>query len=209
MPVQTAVGLLQDSNKVINLIIPVGGTIAKPDIDLSDAIGQAIGGALKSLFPPTALASMLSSAGGSGIRFKPIPYKSGSSKLGPAARRYADNLVSLLNQRPKLAVRVCGRAAAKDLADFAVQDLKKREAERKSTKTAKTKSIKVRPLLPLSGKALHQAAAPHLTKLAVERTKTIRRYILKKGKDIGGRVSECRSAFEPGDKGLPRANVSL
>jgi hypothetical protein len=39
MPVQTAVGLLQDSNNVINLSIPVGGTIAKPDVDLSDAIG--------------------------------------------------------------------------------------------------------------------------------------------------------------------------
>ena len=39
MPVQTAVGLLQDSNNIINLTIPVGGTIAKPDVDLSDAIG--------------------------------------------------------------------------------------------------------------------------------------------------------------------------
>jgi len=209
MPVQTAVGLLQDSNKVINLTLPVRGTVAKPDVDLSDAIGQAIGGALKSLFPPTALASMLSSAGGSGINFKPIPYASGSSKLGPEATRYVDNLVSLLNQRPKLAVRVCGRATVKDLADFALQDLKKREAARKTIKTAKTKSTKIKPLLPLSGEALRKAAVPHLTKLAVERTKTIRRYILKKGRNIGGRVSECRSAFEPGDKGLPRANVSL
>jgi hypothetical protein len=209
MPVQTAVGLLQDSNKVINLTIPVGGTVAKPDIDLSDAIGQAIGGALKSLFPPTALASMLSSADGTGISFKPIPYASGSFKLGPAATRYADNLVSLLNQRPKLGVRICGRATAKDLAHFALKDLKKREAARKNIKAATTKITKIKPLLPLSGEALLNVAVPHLTKLAVERTKTIRRYILQKGKKIGGRVSECRSAFEPADKGLPRANVSL
>ncbi len=209
MPVQTAVGLLQDSNKVINLTIPVGGTIANPDIDLSDAIGQAIGGALKSLFPPTALASMLSSAGGSGINFKPIPFDSGSSKLGPAATRYAGNLVSLLTQRPKLAVRVCGRATEKDLTDFAVQDLKKREAGRKSTKTSKANSTQGKPLLPLKDEALRKAAVPQLTKLAVERTKTLRRYILQKGKNIGGRVSECRSAFDPTDKGLPRVNVSL
>ena len=79
-------------------------------------------------------------------------------------------------------------------------------SSQKSTKTAKANSTQ---LLPLSGEALRKASVPQLTKLVLERTKTIRRYILKKGKNIGGRVPECRSAFEPADKGRLRANVSL
>ena len=82
-------------------------------------------------------------------------------------------------------------------------------SSQKSTKTAKANSTQLKPLLPLSGEALRKASVPQLTKLVLERTKTIRRYILKKGKNIGGRVPECRSAFEPADKGRLRANVSL
>jgi hypothetical protein len=82
-------------------------------------------------------------------------------------------------------------------------------SSQKSTKTAKANSTQLKPLLPLSGEALRKASVPQLTKLALERTKTIRRYILKKGKNIGEWVPECRPAFEPTDKRLPRANVSL
>jgi len=53
MPVQTAVGLLQDSDKNIKLKVPVSGTVNDPEIDLSDAVRKAVGGALTSLFPPT------------------------------------------------------------------------------------------------------------------------------------------------------------
>lgn len=226
MPLQTAVGLLQDSNDVIKITVPVSGSVAKPEFDLSDAIGQAIGGALKSLFPPTALASMLASAGSSGITFKPIPYASGTAKLGVKATTYADRLVELLSKRPKLSVRVCGRATAADLENFAVREFKTREAAIKLRALAAAKSApapkptaakpasksKITPMpviRPLTGAALYDAALPKLSKLALDRTKTIRSYLLKKGKNIRGRVSECRSAFDPKDKDLPRVNVAL
>ncbi|NKB20240.1 MAG: DUF748 domain-containing protein [Alphaproteobacteria bacterium] len=209
MPVQTAVGLLQDSNKAINLTIPVGGTVAKPAFDLSDAIGQAIGGALKSLFPPTAFAAMLSSAGNSGVTFKPIPFAAGASKLGPEAVKYAASLAELLDKRPKLGVRVCGRTTADDLAHFASQEFKQRVAASKNKKPALGKPAIKPQLFPLEGAALRKAALPSLSKLAVARTRAIRTYLLKQGKSVRGRVSECRSAFDPKDKGVPRVNVSL
>lgn len=223
MPVQTAVGLLQDSDNVINITIPVGGTVDAPDVDFSDAIGQAVGGALRSLFPPTALASMLLSSGKSGITFKPIPFATGKASLGPEGRRYTDRLVTLLTQRPKLFVRVCGKTTAVDLAHFAARDLEKRQAARKAAALAqpiqgkktnespsgKTKKKQPPPLAPLSGRALLDAAVPSLSKLALERTKNIRTYLLKKTSNIEGRVSECRSAFDASDKAPPRVDVSL
>lgn len=220
MPVQTAVGLLQDSDNMINLTIPVGGTVTEPDVDLSDAIGQAVGGALKSLFPPTALASMLVSAGGgSGITFKPVAYVPGSSVIGPKATSYVDSLVTLLTERPKLSVRLCGRATAADLANFAARDVEKRKAAQKRA-AAKPKDRKkgaspskpaapLPKIVPLTGEALIQAAQPKLAQLALNRTRSIRRYLIANGKALGGRVSECRSAFDPKDSNPPRVDVTL
>jgi hypothetical protein len=42
-----------------------------------------------------------------------------------------------LNHRPKLAVRVCGRATTKDLAGFSLKDLKEREVDRKAPRPPK------------------------------------------------------------------------
>jgi hypothetical protein len=218
MPVQTAVGLLQDSDNLISLTLPVRGTLAEPDIDLSDAIGKAVGGALVSLFPPTALAAMLVSAGKSGIEFKPIPYESGSAKLGSQATSYVDSLVELLTQRPKLTVRVCGRSTAEDLAHFAAQELGKRKAAQKISRPKEKPAAKIgteekSPIaqqpVPLKGKALLKAAAPGLSTLALERTRAIRRHLLRKNRSLGTRVSECRSVFNPKDKKPPRVEVSL
>ncbi len=67
VPLETAVGLLQDSNGRILLTLPVSGTLSGPDVDISSAVNKAIGGALKKVFPPTMIASMLSGvAKGSG-----------------------------------------------------------------------------------------------------------------------------------------------
>jgi hypothetical protein len=211
MPVETAVGLLQDSDNAINLTIPIRGTISKPEYDLSDAIGQAVGGALKSLFPPTALASMLISAGKSGIAFQPIPFAGGSDALGPKAMSFADKLAELLTERPKLSIRVCGRATAEDLASFAARKAAELKTVRQPGSTTRPKSSGQADGAPppLSGKALISAAETELSKLALARTNAIRGHLLKKAEGLGRRLSECRSKFDPDDQGPPRVDVSL
>ena len=222
MPIQTAIGLLQDSDKAINLAIPVGGTLAKPEYDLSDAIQQAVGGALTSLFPPTAIASMLISAGKGGVKFKPIPFEAGSAKLQPAGQNLAKNVAQLMIKRPKLSLRVCGLATAGDLAVFGARMIEQQRVAQRLAEAAKPKSpapvqpVKGTPaatappkiVLPDAATILKAAKKP-MSKLALDRTRALRKFIAAQDAGLKGRVAECRSAFNPKDKKAPRANVTL
>ena len=195
-PIQTAVGLLQDSKGRINLNFPVGGTIVKPDVDISSAINKAIGSTLKNVFPPTMIAEMLSSKGdeGGGVTFESIKYKPGSTELDAAARKYVDKLVTLLQERPILTLNVCGVTNAEDFFKLTLININK------PTKTQAAADQRLK---------LIETHKPKLLELADQRTHAVRRYMItEKGLDAK-RVGECRPKFDIDDKGPPRVDVSL
>jgi hypothetical protein len=194
-PIQTAVGLLQDSKGRINLNFPVSGTIVKPDVDISSAISKAIGGTLKNIFPPTMIAGMLSSKEtDSGVTFEPIKFKPGSDELDAEARKYVNELVTLLQERPILTLNVCGATNADDFVELTLI---------KINKPAKT------PAAVEQRQRLIETHKPKLLELANERTHVVRRYMItEKGLDTK-RVGECRPKFDVDDKGPPRVDVTL
>jgi hypothetical protein len=220
MPIQTAIGLLQDSDKTINLKIPVSGTVTEPEIDLSDAIQKAVGGALASLFPPTAIASMLMSASKGGATFAPVPFRVGTAKLGNAGTAMARNLAQLLAKRPKLSLRVCGRATLGDVEQYKALILEQQQVALRLEKSAKLKAQKVKKgtarqeakassIAILTVAEILQSAKNPMTKLALDRTRAVRNFLLAQNKSLKGRVSECRSAYNPKNKKSPRADVTL
>lgn len=213
MPIQTAIGLLQDSDKAINLKIPVKGSVTKPEVDLSDAIQKAVGGALTSLFPPTAIASMLISASKGGATFAPVPFPVGTAKLDSAGKTMANNLAQLLAKRPKLALRVCGRATLGDVEHYkslimAQQTDNKRPKPTQSIPPAAKNPAAQKPAALTVAEILQSAKNP-MSKLALDRTRSLRNQLLAQNKTLEGRVSECRSAYNPKDKSPPRADVTL
>ena len=114
VPLETAVNLLQDNEGHIALKLPVSGPVSEPHVDISSAVNKAIGGALKKVFPPTMVASMLSGiAKGTGPSFEPIEFAPGSAELAESGKRYADGVVKLLSEHPKLSLKVCGRSTAR------------------------------------------------------------------------------------------------
>jgi len=113
VPLETAVDLLQDSEGLIALNLPVGGTLSEPDVDISSAVNKAIGGVLMSVFPPAIVVSMVEGiADGGGPAFEPIEFAPGSTQLTEAGRRNADAVAKLLAEHPKLSLKVCGRSTA-------------------------------------------------------------------------------------------------
>jgi len=198
VPLETAVGLLQDDDGRILLKLPVSGTLSKPDVDISSAVDKAIGGALKKTFPPAMVASLLSGvAKGTGPAFEPIEFMPGSAELSEAGKSYADAVAEFLAERPKLSLRVCGRSTA--------PDMKRLMADTESAEGSKGEAgqSEAKPVLDSA------QAEQVLVELAVERKQAVRRYLIQeKGADVK-RVHECRSTFEAADQGSPRVEISL
>ncbi len=201
MPLETAVGLLQDNKGHIGLELPVSGTLNQPDVDISSAVNKAIGGALAKVFPPTMIASMLSNAEkGTGPAFEPIEFLPGSAELDEAGKRYADDLAKLLAEHPKLSLKVCSR--------LTVQDLDKLMTSETTAPTDTDNKTQATPT-EAQPESLSAETAQALTELAVERQRIVRRYLIReKGADTK-RVGECRSTLEATDQGTPRVEISL
>jgi len=214
-PIETIVGLLEDGEGRIKLTLPVGGTVAEPEVDLSEAIGKAVGGVLSQLFPPTAIAGMLSDLGSGGGLFPPVVFAPNSDALDEAGRADTDDLVALLSERPKLSIKVCGRATKADLdahVAAVMEQAAKELANEKPAAGAKseedTKDAEPAPALP-DPEQIAAGAEPPMRELAAKRTVAFRRYLADEAGIPAERVSECRPDFDPADTGPPRVEVRL
>lgn len=132
MPLDAALNMLRDSDDNIRLSLPVSGDITQPSFDMSDVINTAMGNALKkaaisyikyALQPYGSLITLAEYAGKAANRLalKDVPFPTGSATPAPDQAVYLEKVVGLLNERPKLTVRVCGVATASDRAELATQ----------------------------------------------------------------------------------------
>lgn len=123
-PIETALGLIQDKKGVVKLSIPITGSLEDPKFDLSDAIGQAIGGAMqktfltavKIAFPLGAVVAIVDSVGAPKIAVKPLIFTAGSAALTPSLKSRIAEIAAYLKKKPKEAPSMCGPATAADLA---------------------------------------------------------------------------------------------
>ncbi|UCE89523.1 MAG: hypothetical protein JSW10_01405, partial [Pseudomonadota bacterium] len=209
VPIETAVALLQDKDGRIKLKLPVTGTIMEPEVDISSAVNKAIGSTLQKVFPPTLIGSMLTSVGegaGGGVRFDPIKFAPGSAELDKAATKYMDELVALLQNQPKLSLKVCGRATIADLSAVSGTPVKPAAAPEAGKAKASTPEQAGAVTVP---NALLEKHGPELRELAAERTRAVRRYFITDKGIESRRISECRVTFDAEDSGPPRVHVSL
>jgi len=129
VPLDTALSLLRDEENNIRLSIPVSGDVADPQFDLSDAINQAVGNAMKAaavgvlklaLQPYGALITIATLAGekAGAVRLDPVEYPPGSDDPGAASTPYLEKLHELMGNRPELRIRLCGKATVSDRAEM-------------------------------------------------------------------------------------------
>ena len=134
---------------------------------------------------------------------RPISFAAGSAELGPKARRVTDRLAKLLEERPKLAVEICGRATAQDLSAY-----RTRRLNEAMLRAGEGGGDAFPEFGNRDGETIVERARPQLQRLAAERTRAIRQQLLGQGVPAS-RISECRPSFDATDRGEPGVLVSL
>jgi len=110
LPVRLAIALLKDSRGVIDLTIPVSGSLSDPQF----SIGGVIWGVLKNLIlkAVTSPFSLIAGAfGGSsgGEQLNYIAFNPGYAQITPDAQKQLDTIAKALTLRPALKLNIAGR----------------------------------------------------------------------------------------------------
>jgi uncharacterized protein involved in outer membrane biogenesis len=107
LPVLLAVSLLKDRNGVIDIDLPISGSLDDPEFSLGRIILKVIGNLIaKAATSPFAL---LSAAFGGGEELAFVDFEPGRAALTPEAERRLTTLATALNDRPGLTMEIAGR----------------------------------------------------------------------------------------------------
>lgn len=110
LPVQFAVALLADRNGVIDLNLPVAGSLDDPQFSIGAIIFKAIGNAIaKAVTQPFALLGALA---GSGAELSTMPFEPGRATIPAAGEEKLRSLAKALADRPGLKLDIGGRVDA-------------------------------------------------------------------------------------------------
>ena len=112
LPVKLAVALLADRNGVIDLDLPISGSLNDPQFRLAPVIFKIIVNLVTKAI--TAPFSLLASALGGGDELSHVAFAPGSAALTPEARQNLAKVVKALGDRPALKITVTGMASLKD-----------------------------------------------------------------------------------------------
>lgn len=109
LPVKLAVALLADRNGVIDINLPVSGSLNDPQFRLAPIIFKLIFNLIgKALTAPFSL--LASAFGGGGEEMSQITFEPGSAVLGEAGRQRLDAVAKALADRPALQLTVVGHS---------------------------------------------------------------------------------------------------
>lgn len=109
LPVKLAVALLADRNGVIDINLPISGSLNDPQFRLGPIIFKVIVNLIgKALTAPFTL--LASAFGGGGSELSQVAFAAGSAVLPPEARAGLDKVAKALTDRPALKMTVVGTA---------------------------------------------------------------------------------------------------
>nr|WP_315429644.1 DUF748 domain-containing protein [uncultured Albidiferax sp.] len=110
LPVKLAVALLADSNGVIDLNLPLSGSLNDPQFRIGPVIWKILGNLIaKAITSPFSL--LANALGGGAEELGEVPFAPGSAVLTPEARQGLDKVAKVLTDRPALKMTVVGNAS--------------------------------------------------------------------------------------------------
>jgi hypothetical protein len=110
LPVKLAVALLSDRNGVIDINLPISGSLNDPQFRLGPIIFKVIVNlVVKAITAPFSL--LASAFGGGGDELSTVAFAPGSARLLPQAREGLDKVARALQDRPALKMTVVGTAS--------------------------------------------------------------------------------------------------
>lgn len=144
LPVGLAVALLSDRNGVIDINVPIGGSLDDPEFSVGGIIMKIIGNAIvKTVTAPFAL---IGSLFGGGEELSKLDFDAGHAAILPASETRLKSLSKALTERPGLKLDITGRVdPAADL------DALKLVAIERKVRQMKTRDLQARGAVPESG----------------------------------------------------------
>jgi len=137
LPVNLAVALLSDRNGVIDINVPIGGSLDDPQFSLGGIILKVIGNAImKTVTSPFAL---IGSLFGGGEELSMLEFDQGRAALLPASESKLKSLAKALTERPGLKLDITGR-----FDDAAELEALKRVALERKLRQLKTRDLQAR-----------------------------------------------------------------
>ena len=116
LPVKLAVLLLADRNGVIDINLPLSGSLNDPEFRIGPIILKVIVNLIgKAITSPFSLLSNLIAGPGESLNI--VSFPAGSATLTPAATRSLDQVAKVLTERPSLRLMVSGQARGVEEAD--------------------------------------------------------------------------------------------
>ena len=111
LPVKLAVALLADRNGVIDLNVPISGSLNDPQFRLMPIVFKVIGNLiLRAVTAPFSLIANLFGGSG-GEELSTVSFDAGSAQLNEAAKTSLDKVAKVLQERPALKMTVVGTAS--------------------------------------------------------------------------------------------------
>ncbi|MDO8607081.1 MAG: DUF748 domain-containing protein [Phaeospirillum sp.] len=210
MPIETVLNLLRDGDDRIRLSLPVRGNLDNPDLDVSDAVAQAVAGALKSTvlttlklaFPVATLISMVVDAEDqSRLALAPLAFATGSDIMSDDHRKTLAGIAELMRERPSLKLTLCGKAEPADWP--ALVERQRAEAKPLLTRLERMIGAQRRPedAGPINRDALGG--------LAENRAETAKEFLVDSAGIDAGRLFACRAEVEVKNGKGPRVELLL
>jgi outer membrane protein OmpA-like peptidoglycan-associated protein len=209
VPLDMALNILRDKNDTIELKIPVEGDANNPQFDVSDAITKAVATGVSAgatsylvyaLQPYGAMIAVAKVAGeaASKIRLDPVQFEPGQASLDDNDRDYLSKIAKVLNERPQIAVKVCGVAVKQDVAHL--QPPAQPQAGKGGTETAKKETPPATPVVD----------AQKLAELGEQRAASVKDYLVDKFKVPANRLVSCQPRLETDQAdAVPRTDLLL
>lgn len=210
MPLDSALGMLQDKNQTIDLNLPVSGKLSDPNVALGDVINTALGNALKkgamtyittALFPYGTMVALLKMAGeeAAAVRLDPVGFAAGAALLDDQDRDYLGKVAQVLKERPKIAVKLCGAAVQADREELA----------RRMAAQAKAKKPEQEGEAKAEEAALPAVSEEELLALATQRAEAIEDYLVTQQGVSASRAVVCRPVIDPQSGAAPRVDLQI
>ena len=212
MPLDTALGMLQDKHQTIDLNLPVSGRLNDPNVELGEVINTALGNALKkgamtylttALFPYGTMVALLKMAGeeATAVRLNPVEFEPAEVSLDDQDRDYLGKVAQVLKERPKIAVKLCAVATRADHRELALG----KDAERKGESQ--------RDEAPAEGvseaSASQEIPQAELLNLAKRRAELIEDFLVKQHNIDPSRTAVCRPLIDPDEEARPRVELQI
>ena len=190
IPLNVALGMLQDGDGNIVLDIPLDGRVDSPEFGVHGlillvakkaALSQAKTYLINSITPYASVITIAMAAGDFALklRFEDLPYAPANVDIGEQQQEYLNQFVALLKDKPTHQIKVCGIATSADINQ------------------------------PAEALLSDPDLIKHAKDISSRRAKAFKHYVIETGEISSGRLLICAPQVDFSEGALPRIELSL